>query len=338
MATRQEWGRALQGMGAWWSGKGPEWEAAEQERRRQAMIDDTMVMASLVESGNRGDLLRFVNDRRDAIIGLGGSTDHTDRIMQGLMSSNPQEVQAAEMDILRARNVLAGPQSAPQMQKGQSTIMRNPDGTFVSVMSTFDPGSGEQVMQVTPIEGVDGSSPVMTNSMGLTPDEAVVFAGEEAGAKEKGKLDTQLKLLPEVKAAVTAATKKAESLAVIAEENRTNQKSWDVFNVSMGNLAEALGGTSTGPFLGWLPAITANQQISDGAIAAMAPVLKNLFRSAGEGNFTDQDQQLLMAMVPSRTDKPEARAVKIKFIAETVAAKLGIEATSENDPLGILSK
>jgi hypothetical protein len=84
----------------------------------------------------------------------------------------------------------------------------------------------------------------------------------------------------------------------------------------------ALGGTTTGPFAGRIPAVTASQQVADGAIAAVAPVLKQLFRSAGEGVFTDRDQQLLIDMIPNRTDLPEARVAKIKMIDEIIEAKL----------------
>jgi len=70
------------------------------------------------------------------------------------------------------------------------------------------------------------------------------------------------------------------------------------------------------------PALTSPQQIADGAVAAVAPVLKQLFRAAGEGIFTDRDQQLLLEMVPDRTDHPESRIAKMKMIDSIIAAKL----------------
>ena len=56
----------------------------------------------------------------------------------------------------------------------------------------------------------------------------------------------------------------------------------------------------------------------------MAPVLKQLFRSAGEGTFTDRDQELLLDMVPKRTDRAEAIAEKMANIDRIVSAKLGM--------------
>lgn len=90
------------------------------------------------------------------------------------------------------------------------------------------------------------------------------------------------------------------------------------------SLENAMSGTETGPLAGRIPAITANQQIAEGAEATMAPVLKQLFRDAGEGTFTDSDQALLMKMVPTRKDHPEARKAKIEMIDGIVRAKLGV--------------
>ena len=58
-------------------------------------------------------------------------------------------------------------------------------------------------------------------------------------------------------------------------------------------------------------------------VAAMAPILKQLFRGAGEGTFTDKDQELLVAMLPTRKDTPEARVIKVQNIDAIVRAKLG---------------
>lgn len=88
-------------------------------------------------------------------------------------------------------------------------------------------------------------------------------------------------------------------------------------------LEDGLGRTDTGPIVGRLPALTTDQQIAEGSVAATAPILKQLFRTAGEGTFTDKDQELLMKMVPTRTDTPEARKAKIENIDRIIRAKLG---------------
>jgi hypothetical protein len=99
---------------------------------------------------------------------------------------------------------------------------------------------------------------------------------------------------------------------------------FNLYETARDGLLTGLEGTETGPIIGRLPAFTSEQQIGEGAVAAMAPVLKQLFRVAGEGVFTDRDQALLLQMIPTRTTRPEARAAQIENIDKIVKAKLGM--------------
>lgn len=130
---------------------------------------------------------------------------------------------------------------------------------------------------------------------------------------------------PEHKVAVDNAVKMAEETRKQAGEKRSNEAAFNVYNTAMNGLVKGLGGTTTGPFVGWLPAVTTNQQIASGAVAAMAPILKQMFRSSGEGTFTDKDQELLLDMVPTRKDNEAARKSKIENINAIVMAKLGVQ-------------
>jgi hypothetical protein len=104
------------------------------------------------------------------------------------------------------------------------------------------------------------------------------------------------------------------------------------YQAGIGSLEKAMSGTATGPVAGRIPAVTAGQQIAEGAEATMAPILKQLFRDSGEGTFTDADQALLMKMVPTRKDHEEARKAKIGMIDEIVRAKLAISAPAGAAP------
>lgn len=106
-----------------------------------------------------------------------------------------------------------------------------------------------------------------------------------------------------------------------------NKRAYDVYQTAITGLTGGLKGATTGPIVGRMPAWTAGQQIADGTVAAMAPVLKALFRGSGEGTFTDKDQDLLMEMLPTRKDEKEARASKLSNIDAIVKAKLGIAAS-----------
>lgn len=134
---------------------------------------------------------------------------------------------------------------------------------------------------------------------------AATVAGAEAGAKAGAAADAQ-----------------------VAQDAAANSRTLEVWQIARDSLMEALSNTETGPIAGRIPAVTAAQQTAEGAIAAVAPVLKQLFRSAGEGIFTDRDQELLLDMVPKRTDEPEARQSKIEMIDAIVNAKLGSGASS----------
>lgn len=113
------------------------------------------------------------------------------------------------------------------------------------------------------------------------------------------------------------------------------QRTWTTYEKAKQGLLSGLKGTDTGPIAGRMPAVTTGQQVAEGSISAMAPVLKQIFRVAGEGTFTDRDQALLLEMVPTRKDSPEARALKMQNIDNIIRAKLGIPDAQNADPLGI---
>lgn len=109
-----------------------------------------------------------------------------------------------------------------------------------------------------------------------------------------------------------------------AEKNSELNRTVNAYAAARDGLLAGLEGSSTGPLAGRLPAMTSSQQVAEGGVSAMAPVLKQIFRVAGEGTFTDKDQELLMKMVPTRADTPQARADKIANIDNIISAKMGI--------------
>lgn len=149
------------------------------------------------------------------------------------------------------------------------------------------------------------------------------IAGTTAEAKEAARLAAQLDKLPAVKAAVVQAQERVRNEVDAESDQRKNIITLNMYETAMRGLSESLGATTTGPVFGLIPAVTAEQQIAEGAISAMAPILKSLFRTAGEGTFTDKDQELLLRMIPTRADQPAARASKIENIDAIVRVKLG---------------
>ena len=73
-----------------------------------------------------------------------------------------------------------------------------------------------------------------------------------------------------------------------------------------------------------MSAFTVKGQIANASIALMAPILKDVFRGAGEGTFTKDDQEILMAMLPTLDMKPAARAASLAAVEAVVRAKLSV--------------
>lgn len=141
-----------------------------------------------------------------------------------------------------------------------------------------------------------------------------------------------LSTLPnEINAATQKATAEASASAggkITGERAAKNPIAYETYKAGVAGLETALSKTVTNPLAGRIPALTAAQQTAEGAQATMAPVLKQLFRDAGEGTFTEGDQKLLMDMIPTRTDHPEARKAKLQMIDNVVKAKLGMGGTT----------
>jgi hypothetical protein len=155
------------------------------------------------------------------------------------------------------------------------------------------------------------------------------------GSTQQGTFDQRTGTYNWIGDVVPAGQKSRVEAAGRAEGEITGTRSakaptaYATYQAGVKSLEKAMSATSTGPVAGRIPAMTAKQQVAEGAEATMAPVLKELFRSAGEGTFTDSDQALLMKMVPTRKDHEEARKAKIEMIDEIVRAKLGIGSGSE---------
>ena len=95
------------------------------------------------------------------------------------------------------------------------------------------------------------------------------------------------------------------------------------FDFGFSALESALGGTGqTGKIFGNLPAITTSAQIADNAKALLLPIMKGVFRGAGEGVFTDKDQETLEAMLPTRNMTTEAAAQALDSVKMLVSLKL----------------
>lgn len=163
------------------------------------------------------------------------------------------------------------------------------------------------------------AAPIPGGQIQLGPNETPAYLGQAGFARQAGAEAATNAALPE--------RKKIENMAAqdkaVQGKSRENATALAVYETAMEGLMAGLQGADTGPVVGRLPAMTTDQQVAEGAVSAMAPVLKLIFRVAGEGTFTDKDQELLLNMVPTRKDTPEAIAEKVKNIDAIVRAKMG---------------
>lgn len=226
--------------------------------------------------------------------------------------------QALDQAIAQSRAFVADPAgTAAQFQKGATFQVQTPQGPAIAT-NVFDPATGGQRLEVTPL----GAGVELVSRIGETPTQQQTRQIQTEVQKAAGKAGVKLRTEPAIQSAVTEAVSEVKVAERLAGEQRSNGIALNAYNTAMKGLVDALSGTDTGPFVGLLPALTANQQIAEGAIAAIAPMLKSIFRTAGEGTFTDKDQELLTKMVPTRTDLPAARQSKIQNIDAIIRAKL----------------
>jgi hypothetical protein len=221
---------------------------------------------------------------------------------------DPEQIRAAARSWAQAVGAGSG-----QQQRVQSTFVGRNGNQWLTMADGTTSDTGVPVSQFAqrPVEtgaGIEAFNPASGQTGGLVSPQASTAALNQAAADRA--------------AATTAATTTAQATAETTNAQRANERTLGVWQVAREGLVKALSGTDTGPVAGRLPPVTSGQQIAEGAVASVAPVLKQLFRSAGEGVFTDRDQQLLIDMTPNRTDHPEAAVAKIRMIDAIIEAKL----------------
>ena len=157
----------------------------------------------------------------------------------------------------------------------------------------------------------------------LGPDQTPQYKYAASAAATQGQQAVKAATEPGIQRDVAQAKSDVAQSANRDTLARSNQIAMQMYEEAMKGLMSGLTQADTGPVVGLLPAVTSSQQIAEGAVAAMAPVLKLIFRVAGEGTFTDKDQELLMKMLPTRKDNPDAIRAKMENLDAIIRMKLG---------------
>ncbi len=319
MPSRQQVAQALGAFGAGVQGRGPEFIQQLDENRKQALLEDAFSIQQALQAGDTSTARLTLVNRLQAIQQLGGDPSDTDSLLldieRGDTDKALQRVTAVVDFGFRSGRLVDPRTSVPAATRA-----------FESLTSGLTPEDEKKAVRIK--LGLDPRAVGSAEQTITAQDIVNLIAGTRrtlSSATEEGKLGAQLKLKPAVESAVAGAVAGAEALADQAVLAKSNEATFNVYEVGMGGLIASLDETFTGPFVASLPALTANAQAADGAVAAMAPVLKQMFRAAGEGIFTDKDQELLIKMIPTRDDLPVARLSKLTNIDAIVRAKLGIQ-------------
>lgn len=365
-------GLALQGLSAGMQGQGVQFnqQLLEQKKfkeeqdieRRKTVFTDSLSALQFAKSDRWDQVLKIGQSRLEMSKNFPGADFKDTQLLVQMAEMAVQGNKEAQGNLTKTfeNNVEIG-RGLGFIEKGTET--KNQFGGMVTFKDKEDnlflgttrmnPQTGSVEAVVTPVQGT--AEPIgklqMVDPMGLTPAQRVLLKGQEAAAVtgatlgaqlegepkvaaavEAAKLTAQLTGKPKVDAAVKAAVLAATSTAGQKDEARSNQRAFDVYTTGITSLASAFDETWTGPGVGWIPALSSNQQIADGALAAMAPILKQMFRASGEGTFTKDDQEILMAMLPSRKDRPTARVAKLANVDAIVRSKLGISGEPKSLP------
>jgi hypothetical protein len=120
-----------------------------------------------------------------------------------------------------------------------------------------------------------------------------------------------------------SGTAAATAQAKVIEQAQTNRILKAQLDFGFDNLGAALGATGqTGKIFGNLPAVTTGAQLADNAKAILLPLMKGVWRGAGEGVFTDKDQETLEAMFPSRDMNADAAKQALLVVRQLTELKL----------------
>lgn len=265
-------------------------DAAERERRQGVADQMGLTAREALEFAETGKVPQAVRN-------VPMMTD------QGLVNVNPYSGEYAPVQPQGQSNVRIDP-----------ALANNPEAMAAIQRDMASGATGDASYQVP-----QGQRPLMPYR---DPAEAQRQAAADARA------NAQLGLAYRAAERADAAETRAQQAARVAQEKAQREAGarngvLDQWQAAREGLESGLGASETGPIVGRIPAFTTEQQVAEGAVAATAPILKQLFRTAGEGTFTDKDQELLLRMVPTRTDTPEARAAKIANIDRIIRAKVG---------------
>ena len=112
---------------------------------------------------------------------------------------------------------------------------------------------------------------------------------------------------------------------VIADKKRQEKdyQAYKLVSTDLKNTYKNIPDILTGSLQGNLPAASQSSRMFETARTQMLPLLKDVFRKAGEGTFTEGDQRILTDLIPDRTMDAQEFDAAVRRLDAVVAMKAG---------------
>lgn len=151
MATGKEWGDALQGMGAFFSGQGPQYMYAKaeedrrafelSEERKRAWVLDMGQAVDLAKAGEVGPAIQLFQNRLENIERLDGDPSHTAGMLRLLQEGRVDEFVAGAEPIVQRGMRKFGIETGDKAisTKGGQVIYQGANGPYAKQVEGWDP-------------------------------------------------------------------------------------------------------------------------------------------------------------------------------------------------------
>lgn len=218
----RDWGETLQGVGAWWSGKGPAYETAKvrnqqneqylqqqrqeqnakmQKQRDEALVKDFQTAYVLGKQGRFERAAEFLGERAGYINQLGGDPKHTIGIMDMFQTPERQGEAMQELEAFLARGDML-----PGGEKGLASAK-----TYQYDNGTINWALPNGETRVTDPSGKEVTGEDRVKVLADARREQIAFAGNKAAATAAGTLGVEGEMKPQIEGdiAKSKATGKA---------------------------------------------------------------------------------------------------------------------------------
>ena len=286
------------------------------DQNLQSIVAFSPTLKPFLQSGDNLGALRVLQTRKQQLASQGRDFSDTDEAINEITNGNPDSV-------LQSLNVA----EIEAQQRGLTGIANQTAGQrqFNSMTEGFTPEERMQAQLVSAGLAPRAASS-STERIAQNQNLGSMVASQAqttAAATETGKLTAQLKLKPEVEAAVARTLANVKAMALDKTTARSNEKAYATYQAGLEGLSDALADANTGVISGTMFALTDNNRIAKGAGAVMLPIMKAMFRGAGEGTFTDKDQEVLENMLPTTSDSPAVAKSKLRLMDVIIQSKIG---------------